>query len=79
MHPQVNELVGDFTTLTLLEMKNDSKATFLERAKTIQNQLMRDLEHIQYSAVEFQRELKRAKGISNSSFMPIVFTSWFRN
>ena len=28
MHPQVNELVGDFTTLTLLEMKNDSKATF---------------------------------------------------
>ena len=61
MHPQVNELVGDFTTLTLLEMKNDSKATFLERAKTIQNQLMRDLEHIQYSAVEFQRELKRAK------------------
>lgn len=75
MHPQVNELVGDFTTLTLLEMKNDSKATFLERVKTIQNQLMQDLEHIQYSAVEFQRELKRAKGISNSSFMPIVFTS----
>ena len=36
---------------------------------------MRDLEHIQYSAVEFQRELKRAKGISNSHLCRLFFTS----
>ncbi|CVI64915.1 Phenyloxazoline synthase MbtB [Clostridiales bacterium CHKCI001] len=75
LHPQVNELVGDFTTLTLLEIKNDKEDTFLKRARSVQHQLMQDLEHIQYSAVEFQRELKHIKGVSNSSFMPVVFTS----
>ena len=28
LHPQVNQLVGDFTTLTLLEIKNSREKTF---------------------------------------------------
>lgn len=75
LHSQVNDLVGDFTTLTLLEIKNSKENNFINGAKVIQNQLMEDLEHTFYSAVEVERELKRKSGNSTGSIMPIVFTS----
>ncbi|SFU41363.1 yersiniabactin nonribosomal peptide synthetase [Clostridium sp. DSM 8431] len=75
LHPQVNQLVGDFTTLTLLEIKNSKEDTFLKRVKNLQSQLIRDLEHTHYSAVEFERELKQKKRDIKGSIMPIVFTS----
>lgn len=75
LHPQINDLVGDFTTLTLLEIKNSKENNFINAAKVIQNQLMEDLEHTFYSAVEVERELKRKNGNTTGSIMPIVFTS----
>lgn len=39
LHPEVNNLVGDFTTLTLLEIKNAGN-NFAERTKAIQKQLI---------------------------------------
>ncbi|NFA58889.1 amino acid adenylation domain-containing protein [Clostridium sporogenes] len=75
LHPQVNDLVGDFTTLTLLEVKNSKEDNFIKRAEIVQTQLMEDLEHTFYSAVEVQRELKRKDGNTKGSIMPIVFTS----
>lgn len=75
LHPQVNQIVGDFTTLTLLEIKNSKENTFLKRIKNVQTQLMKDLQHTSYSAIEFERELKQKRGDVNSSIMPIVFTS----
>ncbi len=74
-NPQVNKLVGDFTTLTLLEIKNSKEDTFLKRVKKVQLQLIKDLEHTYYSAVEFERELKQKKRDVKGSIMPIVFTS----
>ena len=58
LHPEVNNLVGDFTTLTLLEIKNAGN-NFAERTKAIQKQLTEDLEHTAYGAVELERELKK--------------------
>ena len=75
LHPQVNELVGDFTTLTLLEVKNKKEKSFIERAQNVQIQLMEDLEHTFYSAVDLERELKKKRGNVKDSIMPIVFTS----
>lgn len=75
LHPQVNELVGDFTTLTLLEIKNSKEKSFLERAKNVQKQLIKDLEHTLYSTVDLERELKKQTGNMKSSIMPVVFTS----
>lgn len=75
LHPQVNQLVGDFTTLTLLEIKNSREKTFFERAKNLQEQLMKDLEHSFYSAVDLERELKKKTGNTKGSIMPVVFTS----
>lgn len=75
LHSQVNDLVGDFTTLTLLEVKNSKEDNFIKRAEIVQTQLMEDLNHTFYSAVEFERELKRKNGGTRGSIMPIVFTS----
>lgn len=74
-HPQINKLVGDFTNLTLLETKYIKDSSFIERAKAIQRQLVSDLEHSLYTAVEFERELRHRDGNLKDSIMPIVFTS----
>ena len=74
MHPEVNDLVGDFTTLTLLEIKNTGNS-FAERTKAIQKQLTEDLEHTAYGAVELERELKKKTGNMRGAIMPVVFTS----
>lgn len=75
LHREVEKLVGDFTTLTLLEIKTDPNSSFGERAKKIQRQLIRDLEHSFYSAVEVQRDLKKISGNTQGAMMPVVFTS----
>lgn len=74
LHPEVNDLVGDFTTLTLLEIKNTGNS-FAERTKAIQKQLTEDLEHTAYGAVELERELKKKTGNMRGAIMPVVFTS----
>ncbi|MBR1692653.1 MAG: AMP-binding protein [Lachnospiraceae bacterium] len=75
VHPQMEDLIGDFTTLTLLEIKNSGENSFLKRVRKVHRQLMEDLEHPAYSAVEFERELKKKTGNNKGSVMPIVFTS----
>lgn len=75
LHKDVDKLVGDFTTLTLLEMKDLKKCTFNERARAVQKQLMEDLEHSSYSAIEVEREMRKQAGVVQNAIMPIVFTS----
>ena len=75
LHPEVNMLVGDFTTLTLLETRDKEGKNFEERTKSIQCQLTADLEHSTYNAVEVERELKKNQENSQEAIMPVVFTS----
>ena len=74
-HEEIGDLVGDFTNLTLLEVISKKESTFLERAEGIKKRLLTDLEHSLYSAVEFERDLRRGDGKSKAALMPIVFTS----
>ena len=39
LHPQVNDLVGDFTSLALLAVEHSAGRTFLERSRNLQQQL----------------------------------------
>ena len=75
IHPEVNALVGDFTTLTLLEIHDNEGKNFEMCARAIQKQLSKDMEHSSYSAVELERELKKRQGNPQGSIMPVVFTS----
>ncbi|HXO41096.1 MAG TPA: condensation domain-containing protein, partial [Thermoanaerobaculia bacterium] len=75
LHPQVNRIVGDFTSLTLLEIDGSAAGTFTDRARRIQRQLWDDLDHRYVSGVRVLRELGRAQGRQARLAMPVVFTS----
>jgi amino acid adenylation domain-containing protein len=74
VHAQVDALVGDFTSLTLLEVDwRVAGANFLERLKALQQQMWRDLDHREFSGPEVQQALARERG-ANLAF-PVVVTS----
>ncbi|WP_305072978.1 non-ribosomal peptide synthetase [Micromonospora okii] len=74
LHPQVDRLVGDFTTVSLLEVDNSVDAAFADRAVTLQQRLWADMDHRSFSGVEVMREIGRRRGRSEA-LMPVVFTS----
>ncbi len=74
VHPQVKEIIGDFTSTILLAV-DGSGPTFEARAQQIQEQLARDLEYSRFSGVQVVRELNRIEGGFPTAAMPIVFTS----
>ncbi|HZF07300.1 MAG TPA: amino acid adenylation domain-containing protein [Thermoanaerobaculia bacterium] len=74
-HPQVNRILGDFTSLTLLEVDALSGSTFELRARRIQERLWTDLDHRYVSGVRVMRELARSHGGRTGASMPVVFTS----
>jgi amino acid adenylation domain-containing protein len=74
LHPQVNDLVGDFTSLNLLEVDNSAGDTFRARTRRIQERLWNDLDHRHFSGVKVLRELARIQGGASRAAMPIVFT-----
>jgi pyochelin synthetase len=74
LHPQVNNLLGDFTSVSLLAVDNSATDSFRDRARRIQTQLWQDLEHRYFSGVRVTRELTRRQGnVPNA--MPVIFTS----
>ncbi len=75
LHPQVQQLVGDFTSLILLEIDHRQPASFATRAKRVQEQLWSDLDHRYVSGVRILREWARIHSQTPSATMPIVFTS----
>ncbi|BAZ70240.1 peptide synthetase [Fischerella sp. NIES-4106] len=73
LHPQVNEIVGDFTSLTLLEVDFSVPESFSNHAQQLQQQLWQDLDHGYISGLQVQRELNRQR--QSYQFIPVVFTS----
>jgi amino acid adenylation domain-containing protein len=72
LHPQINEVIGDFTSITLLEV-DQSERSFELRANKLQKRLWQDIEHDAVSGVELLRELSRIH--KGTVLMPVVFTS----
>ncbi|HEY3572046.1 MAG TPA: amino acid adenylation domain-containing protein [Thermoanaerobaculia bacterium] len=74
LHSQVDDIVGDFTSVTLLSVERGPVASFEERARRIQGRLWDDLDHRLVSGVRVLRELSRLRGGIGTT-MPVVFTS----
>ncbi len=74
LHPEVDRLVGDFTSLVLLavDARDDG---FIATARRIQEQLWEDLDHAQVSGVRVLRERALLGGHGGRTFAPVVFTS----
>lgn len=75
VHPQVNDIVGDFTSLNLLEVDASLPGTFEDHAHRLQKQLWADMEHRSVGGVQVLRELARERKDGEQIFMPVVFTS----
>jgi amino acid adenylation domain-containing protein len=74
LHPHVHGVIGDFTSLTLLAVDASAQESFAERARALQTQLWRDLEHRAVNGTAVLRELGHLRGASDAA-MPVVFTS----
>lgn len=69
----VNKIVGDFTDVNVTAIALDFSKNFIERARTIQNDLWVDLEHNAFSGVEVLR--KMTKDRKKNIIIPVVYTS----
>ena len=77
LHPQVDELIGEFTTVSLLAIDTTQAETLVVQGKRLQLQLLEDLEHRYFSGVRVVRELARSG--RGPALMPVVFTSMLGN
>lgn len=75
LHPQVNRILGDFTSMILLEVAPRPGVSFAGRATATQKDLWAGLNHRHVSGIQVLRELARAQGRSGGAPMPVVFTS----
>ncbi|MEU5305615.1 amino acid adenylation domain-containing protein [Streptomyces noursei] len=74
LHPGIDRVVGDFTTVNLLAVEGTTGMCLADRARALAGQLFDDLDHRLYSGVQVLRELARRRG-RDAALMPIVFTS----
>ncbi len=75
MHPQSNSIVGDFTSVNLLEVDNATPPTFAARMQQQRERLWQDLDHRYFSGIQVMRELARFQRVGPTAIMPVVFTS----
>ena len=68
-------MVGDFTSLVLLEADCSVGASFERRARALQDQLWSDLDHAYFSGIQVLREVHRRRGGGARALMPVVLTS----
>ena len=74
LHPQVQQLLGEFASFTLLAVDLSTNEPFGVRAQRLQAQLWQDLEHAYVSGVTIMRELAQRQGRVSETLMPVVFT-----
>jgi len=75
IHPQIHDVVGNFSTIVLLEVDASGNMPFEERARRLQQQMWRDLEHNQVGGVQVLRDLNRQRGTGARVALPVAFTS----
>ncbi|MEU6117410.1 amino acid adenylation domain-containing protein [Streptomyces sp. NPDC047117] len=75
VHPEVGAVLGNFSTITLLEVDTRGPADFATRSRQLQRQLWNDLEHSAFSGVQVLRELSTLHGSARAGRAPVVFAS----
>ncbi len=73
-HKDIEHIIGDFTSLILLDINLPVGAGFWQQAKCVQNTLAEALEHRNYDGVEFIREILKRDNTATKAVMPVVFT-----
>ena len=74
IHPQINQIAGDFTTLAPVGYYPNSAHSVIEQAKAMQQEIVDALEHKTISSIWIQRERSKTMGMATAA-LPVVFTS----
>ncbi|MDC3955566.1 non-ribosomal peptide synthetase [Polyangium jinanense] len=75
VHPAIDTIIGDFTSMLLITVDTSTRQTFAERALSVQQNLWEAMEHREVSGIDVQREVARARGEHRGALFPVVFTS----
>lgn len=73
-HKDIENIVGDFTSIMLIEIDYIEKETFASRLQKTHDILVDAIEHRHYDGVEFIRDIARKNKLTTQAIMPIVFT-----
>jgi mycobactin peptide synthetase MbtF len=73
VHPDVDRVVGDFTSSIMLEIDVTHDVSVAERARQLQRSMYQSGSHASYSGLEVLRDLARHRG--EPVLAPVVFTS----
>lgn len=71
-HPDVDQLLGEFGSIILLEIDKQPFENFHDLVNKVQRQVWQDIDYNYISGIDVLRELARERDIT---LMPIVFTS----
>ncbi|MEU2715861.1 amino acid adenylation domain-containing protein [Streptomyces sp. NPDC007205] len=74
LHPQAEEIMGDFLSPGLLAVGGRPEETFAQRAADLQQRLLADLAHATHGGIRVLRDLARRRDDGRAS-MPVVFSS----
>ncbi|MFD7305242.1 amino acid adenylation domain-containing protein [Streptomyces pharetrae] len=74
LHEQVDRVIGDFSSTSLLAVDLAEGATLMDRTRAVQARLWDDMDHRLCSGVEVLREIARRRGRAEA-LMPVTFTS----
>nr|WP_284500020.1 non-ribosomal peptide synthetase/type I polyketide synthase [Microbulbifer sp. GX H0434] len=74
-HPDVNHVLGNFSSFTLVEFDYSRTQSFVERVRDVQRQLMEGLQHHHISGVQILRMINQTRGRISAGAYPCVYTS----
>lgn len=74
IHPDIDKVIGDFSSVELLNVHLTSDRNFGEQVALLQKQLWSDLDHTDFSGIEVLRELTHRRG-REASLYPVAYTS----
>jgi mycobactin phenyloxazoline synthetase len=73
VHPDIDHVIGDFTSSIMLEVDVTADVSVVERARQMQRTMYESGSHAGYSGLEVLRDLGRYRG--EPVLAPVVFTS----
>ncbi len=75
IHPEIRDIIGNFASLYPLEIDFREKSSFVERARKLQEQVIRDARHLQWGGMQVMQALNRRKGSLGTAAIPFVIGS----
>ena len=74
VHQDIGRVVGDFTSLMLIDRHKPAGGNWLDRVRAVQSRTWAAMEHRAVTAIDVMRDMGRISG-TGSVMVPVVFTS----